>query len=455
MGSTAVLQTSKPSFLTWLREPVDNAPLIVFRWLFGLLLFLETAGAILTGWVKKNLVEPTVFFPFIGFEWLRPLPGNGMYFYYGTMAVLGLLVMVGLYYRASIILFTVLWWGAYLMQKTSYNNHYYLLLVLCFLMLLVPAHRYASLDARRKPELKSLSCPRWCLLVFVTQMAIVYTYAAVAKMNADWLAGIPIKVWFGNKTHFWLIGGLLQQAWFQKLVVYGGIFFDLLIVPLLLWPRTRVLAFCMAIFFHGFNSAIFHIGIFPYLALALCLFFFPPETIRRRLLRRKPVFTASENPVREISTGERLFFWLLGIHLLIQVLLPLRHWWFPGNPNWTEEGHRMSWHMMLRTKSGYASFKVLADNQLFWEYPENHLTPKQARTVATHPDLLWQYCQFLERKYRQQGYKQVQVFAHTQVSLNKRPSQPLVDSTVNLAGVPWLPHQHSPWIVPLQETKRP
>ncbi|KAA3440399.1 HTTM domain-containing protein [Rufibacter hautae] len=453
MSTAITAPTLKPSLLTWLRQPVDNAPLVVFRWLFGLLLFLETAGAIITGWVKKNLVEPTVSFPFIGFEWLRPLPGNGMYFYYGLMALLGLLVMVGLYYRASMVLFTVLWWGTYLMQKTSYNNHYYLLLVLCFLMLLVPAHAYASVDARRKPELKSLSCPRWCLVIFVAQMGIVYTYASVAKMNADWLAGIPIKVWFANKSHFWLIGGLLQETWFQKLVVYGGIFFDLLIVPLLLWRRTRFLAFCMAIFFHGFNSAIFHIGIFPYLALALCLFFFPPETIRRRFLRKKPAFTASESPVQEISTRERLFFWFLGIHLLVQVLLPLRHWWFPGNPNWTEEGHRMSWHMMLRTKNGYASFKVLADNQLFWEYPENHLTAKQARTVATHPDLLWQYCQFLERKYRQQGYREVKVFAHTQVSLNKRPFQLLVDSTVNLAGVAWLPHQPSPWIVPLQEKK--
>ncbi len=441
----------KPSFLTWLRQPVDNAPLVVFRWGFGLLLFLETAGAIATGWVKKNMIDPTVFFPFIGFEWLRPLPGNGMYFYYGAMAFLGLLVMVGWHYRASITAFTFLWWGAYLMQKSSYNNHYYLLLVLCFLMLLVPAHAYASLDAKRNPALRSLSCPRWCLLLFVAQMGIVYTYAAIAKLNPDWLAGTPVSIWFSAKRHFYLIGELLQQAWFQKLVVYGGIFFDLFIVPLLLWRRTRRWAFLLAIFFHGFNSAVFHIGIFPYLALALCVFFFPPETIRRTLLRRKPPLAVPQAPAPALRTGEKLLFSLLALHFILQVALPMRQWWFPGNTNWTEEGHRMSWHMMLRSKSGYAKYKVIADGKVFWEYPEKHLTPKQTSTVATRPDLIWQYSQFLARHYQKLGYAEVKVFAHTNVSLNKRPFQLLVDSTVNLAAVPWRPHTSSRWLVPLRE----
>ncbi|GGK73192.1 HTTM domain-containing protein [Rufibacter glacialis] len=457
MSSNTTYIQAKPSLFTWLRQPVDNAPLVVFRWCFGLLLFLESGGAILTGWVKKALVEPAVHFPFIGFEWLKPLPGNGMYFYYGVMAVLGLLVMVGLFYRASITAFTLLWWGAYLMQKASYNNHYYLLLVLCFLMMLVPAHAYASLDAKRRPELRSPSCPRWCLLIFVVQMAIVYTYAALAKIEADWLAGIPINMWFANKSHFYLIGGLLQEACFQKLVVYGGIFFDLLIVPLLLWRPTRKWAFILAIFFHGFNSAVFHIGIFPYLALALCLFFFPPETIRRKLLPRKPAF-APDAPVcstHGLRTREKALFLLLGLHFLVQIALPLRHWWFPGNANWTEEGHRMAWHMMLRSKSGYAQYRVVADGQVFWEYPQQHLTPKQARMVATHPDLIWQYSQFLKNKYQTLGYSQVKVFAHTQVSLNRRPHQLLVDSTVNLAAVPWSPHRPSPWVLPLQEDKSP
>lgn len=443
--------TLKMSFLTWLRQPVDNAPLILFRWLFGLLLFLETAGAIATGWVRTNFIEPSVHFPFIGFEWLLPLPGNGMYYYYALMAFLGLLVMVGCYYRASLTLFTILWWGSYLMQKISYNNHYYLLLILCFLMLLVPAHAYASVDAKRTNSLRSLTCPRWCLLVFVAQMGIVYTYAALAKIYPDWLAGIPVNIWFTSKQHFWIIGPLLQQAWFQLLVVYGGIAFDLLITPLLLWHRTRLYAFISALFFHGFNAAIFHIGIFPFLALALCIFFFPPDTIKQKLLPKKPALATASLEPRGLKVHEKILFGMLVIHFLLQVLVPLRPWWFPGNVNWTEEGHRMSWHMMLRSKHGEVKFKIIADGKTFWVYPEEYLTAKQARKVATHPDLLWQFSQYLAKEYERKGYRQVKVFAHAQASLNQRPLQPLADSTVNLAAVPWEPFKPSFWVLPLQE----
>ncbi|WP_241498992.1 HTTM domain-containing protein [Rufibacter ruber] len=448
MAATAL---PKASFLNWLWQPVENAPLVVFRWCFGLLLFLETAGAIATGWVRQNLVEPKWHFPFIGFEWLTPLPGSGMYYYYAVMAALGLLVMVGFYYRASLTLFTLMWWASYLMQKISYNNHYYLLLLLCFLMLLVPAHAYASLDARRKPVLKAYTCPRWCLLIFVAQMGMVYTYAGVAKLDADWLAGIPIKIWFSGKAHFWLIGPLLQEPWFQQLVVYGGLAFDLLITPLLLWRRTRVFAFAVAVFFHGFNEAVFHIGIFPFLALALCLFFFEPESVRRMFLRRKPAVTPEEfTPRLPVSWREKALLVLLGVYFVFQVLLPLRHFWFPGNPNWTEEGHRMAWHMMLRSKSGEANFKVVADGHTFWVEPAAHLTPKQARKLAAYPDLLWQFSQYLARDFKARGYQQVEVYVHAQASLNLRPSQPLVDSTVNLAAVPWRPFTPASWIVPLQ-----
>ncbi|HEY8401303.1 MAG TPA: HTTM domain-containing protein, partial [Cytophagaceae bacterium] len=66
----------------WFFRPVDNTPLILFRVLFGIILALEGFGSILTGWVKETFIDPEVHFPFIGFEWLQPLPGCGMYIYY-------------------------------------------------------------------------------------------------------------------------------------------------------------------------------------------------------------------------------------------------------------------------------------------------------------------------------------------------------------------------------------
>ena len=127
---------------------IDNCSLIIFRICFGLLVLLESWGAIATGWVRRVLVEPKFTFNFIGFEFLQPLPGNGMYWYFGLMGVCGLGVMLGYRYRASMIGFTVLWAGVYLMQKSAYNNHYYLLFLINILMCFVPANKNLSLDVK-------------------------------------------------------------------------------------------------------------------------------------------------------------------------------------------------------------------------------------------------------------------------------------------------------------------
>lgn len=49
-------------------KAIDNSPLVVFRIFFGFLVACESFGAILTGWVKRILIDPEVTFSFIGFE---------------------------------------------------------------------------------------------------------------------------------------------------------------------------------------------------------------------------------------------------------------------------------------------------------------------------------------------------------------------------------------------------
>jgi hypothetical protein len=437
----------------WLFAPVDNSPLVVFRVLFGLLLVAESGGAILTGWVKETFVDPSYHFPFIWVSWLQPLPGYGMYAYYGVMAVLGGMVAAGWYYRLATGAFTLLWWGAYLMQKTHYNNHYYLLILLGALMTLVPAHRYASLDVRRRPSWRRLTCRRWHLAVFVAQLAVVYTYAAVAKLYPDWLAGRPVSIWFAGKSDYPVIGGLLGEKWVQGLVTWGGIGFDLLVVPLLLWRRARPFAFGASLLFHLFNSAVFGIGIFPYLMMGMSVFFFPPETIRRLFLPRKPPVDGTVQTEPEPTPRYRQgVVAALAIYLVVQLLLPVRYLRYPGNVHWTEEGHRMAWQMMLRTKSGSIHFRVIdpatGGEQLISPY--DYLTPEQAHAVATHPDLIWQFVQVLKAEYALPG-RPPRIYAVSSVSLNGRPAQPLVNGNVDLAGVEWHPFRHAEWLVPLKE----
>ena len=247
----------------WLFKQVDNSALVVFRVLFGLLIAIEAFGAIFTGWIRRTMIEPDFTFNFIGFEFLQPLPGDGMIWYYAIMGLFGVFVMLGFKYRLSIIAYTIMWSGVYLMQKSSYNNHYYLLMLVCFIMSFLPAHRWLSIDAKINPSISRISMPRWVWVVIVLQLWIVYTYASVAKFYPDWLDGSFPALLMKSKDDYWLVGEFLQQWWIRYAIAYFGLLFDLLIIPLLLWKRTRVPVFIAAIFFHLFNSFIFHIGIFP------------------------------------------------------------------------------------------------------------------------------------------------------------------------------------------------
>jgi vitamin K-dependent gamma-carboxylase len=438
-----------------LYEQIDNSQLVVFRVFFGLLIFLESGGAILTGWVKEVFVDAKVPLQFIGFEWLRPLSGYGMYWYYGIMALLGLMVMAGLFYKASLSCFTVLWLGCYLMQKSHYNNHYYLLILLCFLMLLVPAHRYFSLDVKRKPTIKSHTYPRWCVFIFLLQLWIVFSFASIAKIQPDWLEARPISIWFSGKADYPIVGDLFQLRWFQLFIAYGGVFFDGLIVPLLLWKRTRVVGLVLCIFFNLFNSIVFQIGIFPYLMIVMTIFFFPPEKIKSIFFPKKPGFQSASLQSAPLKGQKRFVTYLLGIYFIIQIVLPLRHLLFPGNVNWTEEGHRMSWRMMLRTKSGYIEFYTL-DRKTGKGEPfilREHFTKDQIDEIAKRPDMAWQAAQYIKNFYKKKGSQNIEVYANSNVSLNGRPLQPLINSKVNLAAVKWSPFQHSDWILPFVEEK--
>lgn len=430
----------------FLFKHIDNSALIIFRIIFGFLCFAESVGAIFTGWITKTLVEPKFTFTFIGLEWLQPLPGNWMYVYYAVMGIFGLLIMVGYKYRFSAFMFFIMWCGVYFMQKSSYNNHYYLLVLLSGIMVILPAHKYASIDVKQNPKLKSIAMPAWCKWIFVIQLFILYTYASKAKLYPDWLdLSVPTSL-MEAKINYPIIGGLLQNGFMPYLVGYGGILFDGLIIPMLLFKPTRKYAFFASIFFHLFNSFVFQVGVFPYLSLAFCLFFFNPETVRNIFLKEKELYTKAEIIVPNYKP---ILVSLGSVYFAIQIVLPLRHHIIPDDVLWTEEGHRLSWRMMLRSKSGYTNFKVVntATNKTTPINLTQYLTKKQIRSVNYKPDFMWQFAQYLKKEYKKKG-EDVKVFVSAQVSVNGKPHQHLINEKVDLANVKWNVFKHNDWILP-------
>ena len=83
----------KIMFGNFLFHRIDNSQIIVFRIFFGLLMAAECWGAIATGWVKETFVEPSFTFTFIGFEWTKFLLGTPMYYVFGVLGFMGILIL--------------------------------------------------------------------------------------------------------------------------------------------------------------------------------------------------------------------------------------------------------------------------------------------------------------------------------------------------------------------------
>lgn len=424
--------------------PVNNSPLIVFRMLFGAIMFMEFGSALTNGWVKQVFISAPFRFTFIGFEFLQHLDGPMMYGYYTVACILSALVAVGLFYRPAALGLALMWSAVYFAQKAHYNNHYYLMMLLCWLMAVVPANRRASFDVKFGLVKPTDVCARWCVQVFLLQTAIVYTYAAIAKIYPDWLNAMPVKIWFSNKTGHPYFGALYKSEWFAYFVAYSGFIFDLLVVPLLLWRRTRVLAVIAMLIFHQFNKLTFGIGVFPFLAMSLNVFFFPGKTFDNTVGIVKQAFKYPSMSVGQ----QRTITVILCLFLAWQVLTPFRHHFYKGDVVWTEEGHRMSWRMMLRTKSGDISYMVRdkASDSTWTIKPQKYMLRYQYRNLATRPDFIWQFAQRIERKYEQQGLG-VAVYAKSICSVNGRPRRDLVDTSVDLAKAEWKHYAHNEWVL--------
>jgi hypothetical protein len=276
-------------------------------------------------------------------------------------------------------------------------------------------------------------------------------FGGLAKLNYDWLVRAqPMKTWFEDGSEGFFRSRLLQQGNMAYFLSWGGVAFDLLIVPLLLWRRTRAWAAVAAIAFHLANAGLFVIEVFPWLMIAATFLFLSPSWPRSVLgvLRRLPA--KAERPAA--PRWRRLTLGLLGLYLAIQVLLPLRHFAYPGAVDWTEEGHTFAWRMKLRDKRGKIEFVAVdpvTKRAVVITGAHEGVTADQWRMMMHDPDMIRQYARFLAERLRATGHGRMEVRALTSISLNGRPAQPMVNPRAALSEERprWGP---ASWIEPLK-----
>jgi vitamin K-dependent gamma-carboxylase len=404
-----------------------------------------------------------------------------MYWHFAALGLLAAMIAAGLCYRASAALFCLGFTYVALLDKTQYLNHFYLVALISFLLIFVPANRAWSLDAWLWPRIARADVPAWSLWLLRFQIAIPYVYGGIAKLNGDWLAGQPMQMWMGRMSAVRAYVPAFGELWLALAFSYGGLLLDLLVVPLLLWRKTRTIAFCFAVVFHLTNAVLFQIGIFPWLMIAATTLFFEPDWPRRvvdllwparRSRRNKgnnkvPTSGRGESQrglahdrraeeQRTLTTGQGFrgqgfILALLGLYVAIQILVPLRHWLYPGDVAWTEEGTYFSWRMMLSDKASAVQFLALdrTSGQVTEIDPRRYLIPHQLDRMTRDPEMLREFASFLKRE--QDSIREIHVVALC--SLNGRKPQPLVDPKIDLGAEPRR-FGPQPYIVPLTEPRR-
>jgi len=416
------------------------APLVVLRITFGTVMFISTLRFILKGWISEYYVRPIFHFTFYGFDWVRPLPEIGMYSIYIIMAVTCLCIMLGLFYRIATITFFLSFLYVELLDKTYYLNHYYLVSLLAFLFVLVPAHRYLSLDTIRNPSLVVTRVPAWTITIFKFQLLIVYFFAGISKINYDWLIyALPLKIWLPANEQLPVIGNILTKEWVAYFFSWFGVAYDLSIGFFLLNSKTRGVAYFFVITFHLFTALLFKIGMFPIIMIAATVTFFS-ENFHRRLLHKLSVlapfkFELTDSKLVIHPLKMKFLVALLSTYFFLQVTIPMRYLLYPGSLFWREEGYRFSWRVMLIEKGGTAFFYV-EDSETHQKREvmnSQYLVSYQEKMMTTQPDMILQYAHFIKEEFEKMGMKDPIVTVQSYVSLNGQGSRPFIDSSVNLS----------------------
>jgi hypothetical protein len=476
---------------------VDAASLAVLRVALGLVVVLSAVRTWAYGWTDSLYAGPTHRFTYLWLGWV-PQPGPlGIRALVAATALAGLAIAVGWRTRlvAAVLLVTFGWIEA--IDATTYLNHYWFVTLLALLATVVPFGATWSLDARRRRRSRagrdeSVALGWVWLLRF--QVGVVYASAGLAKLQPDWLLrGIPLRFWLPARSDVPLIGPLLRAPETAHVLSVAGAAFDCLVVPLLLWRRTRLWAWLAVVAFHLITWRLFPIGVFPWLMAAMATVFFDPSwprDLRHRIRREpipprpvdqlaprpaeqpapRPVEQLTPRPVEQLAPppAEQLAprpveqlaptrpptpAWrtrLLGaaavVWVAIQIALPLRHLAYPGDHRITAEGYRFGWNVLLVERVASVTFLVRDPTTgRTWTFdPDELYTPTQLRVMRSEPDLIQQAAHAIADHESTPAHR-VEVRVDAWLSFNGRPAFRWIDPDVDLAAQPRTPW-HKPWI---------
>ena len=410
------------------RRQVDAASVIAFRSIFGLVALAAVIRFFGHGWIDSLYIDPAYRFTYLGLSWVQPWPGWGMYAHFAGLGLLSVGMVAGYRPRICSALFFLGFTYLELLDRTTYLNHHYLMSLISLLLAFLPVQR------------RTVSA--WAIWALRAQVGVVYVFAGIAKLNPDWLLNaMPMRIWLYHHGDLPIIGALLQEVWAAYAMSWSGALFDLAIFPALLWRRSLPFAYGGLVAFHLATWMLFpQLGLFPWLMIGLGTIFFAPDWPGRLLRARQfPArrYVDATRPTQPKPWVARIAVVALALFAAVQLALPLRHYLYPGNVRWTEEGYLFAWRVMLTEKVGFVRYRVRepGTGQSWLVEPGEYLTPMQSERMAFQPEMIRQTAHLIADDFANRGHGDVTVAADAFVTFNGRPNARLIDPTVDLATV--------------------
>lgn len=438
---------------------VAASSLAVVRVALGIVAVVSSLRTLTYGWSDSLYAGTTHRFTYLWFGWV-PQPGPlTVRLLLAVVAAAGLALALGWRTRISAAVLLVSFGWIELIDATTYLNHYWFVTLMATLAVVAPLGAAHSLDARRRGGPTPVAVG-WVWLVRF-QVGIVYASAGLAKLQPDWLLrALPLRLWLPARAGLPVVGGLLDLPATAHVLSVAGAAFDVSIVALLLWKRTRFVAWLALVAFHVSTWILFPIGVFPWLMIGVSTVFFAadwPDRLWSRWARRSAAIaspTTDEPPtpasaaLPQPAARHRLLVGAAVVWVVVQLALPLRHFAYPGDHRWTGEGYRFGWNVLLVERTGSITFVVTEPEtgRTWTADPERLYTPAQIRVMSGEPDLVHQAAIAIRDDEASRGHD-VEVRVDAWLSFNGRPAARWIDPEVDLAAQPrtiW----HKDWILP-------
>jgi hypothetical protein len=293
----------------------------------------------------------------------------------------------------------------------------------------------------------------WELNILKFLVVLVLFYGGIAKLvNPDWMNGSATQSLISlelSKKDIHLSSSTLN--FYSSITLWFGIAIDLFAGFLLLHRKTIILGLLFLVPFNILNAYLFNIGSFPYAMLSALLLFFDPSWFKvfpKKILSR---FNVIENRQYEQKSGKII---LIVLFILMQISLPLRHFFIQGNAFWTGEGKLYAWHMMSGVTQAETNTFIVIATDPSQAYPEKHtldlnkyLNKKQVRALSKFPYLAFQFAQFIKTEMEYEGYTDLKVYANMYMGRNGKTMKPIISPFTDLLQVEISYISHNQWIL--------